>query len=151
MVLWAYRTNPHSTTGESPFRLMYETKAVIPIELAELTWRTSADSDFLANAANLREKLEFKDEVRSEAALRETTLKQKIAARHSKKVIKREFKVGDLVLRRNQNDFKDNSKRLLCSITQERDFYAQGQLQETSMLKDNSKRLLNNYKELNTV
>ena len=27
---------------------------------------------------------------------------------------------------------KDNSKRLLCSITQERDFYAQGQLQETS-------------------
>jgi len=25
---------------------------------------------------------------------------------------------------------KDNSKRLLCSITQERDFYAQGQLQE---------------------
>ena len=46
---------------------------------------------------------------------------------------------------------KDNFKRLLCSITQERDFYAQGQLQETSfaqshkketsMLKDNSKRL----------
>jgi len=27
---------------------------------------------------------------------------------------------------------KDTSKRLLCSITQERDFYAQGQLQETS-------------------
>ena len=27
---------------------------------------------------------------------------------------------------------KDNSKRLLFSITQERDFYAQGQLQETS-------------------
>ena len=47
---------------------------------------------------------------------------------------------------------KDNSKRLLYSITQEIDFYAQGQLQETSfaqsqlketsMLKDNSKRLL---------
>jgi len=46
---------------------------------------------------------------------------------------------------------KDNSKRLLCSITQEKDFYAQGQLQETSfaqsllketsMLKNNSKRL----------
>jgi len=37
---------------------------------------------------------------------------------------------------------KDNSKRLLCSITTERDFYAQGQLQET---------YLNNYKELNKV
>jgi len=47
---------------------------------------------------------------------------------------------------------KDNSKRLLCSVTKEWDFYAQGQLQETSfaqshknetsMLKDNSKRLI---------
>ena len=27
---------------------------------------------------------------------------------------------------------KDNSKRLLCSITQERDFYAQSQKKETS-------------------
>ena len=33
--------------------------------------------------------------------------KQKIAARHSKKVIKREFKVGDLVLRRNQKDLEE--------------------------------------------
>jgi len=36
--------------------------------------------------------------------LRETALKQKIAARHNKKVIKREFEVRDLVLRRNQKD-----------------------------------------------
>ena len=40
---------------------------------------------------------------------------------------------------------KDNSKRLLCSITQERDLYAQGQLQETSFaqsqLKETSKQL----------
>jgi len=35
--LWAYRTTPHFTTGESPFRLTYGTKAVIPIELTELT------------------------------------------------------------------------------------------------------------------
>jgi len=51
----------------------------------ELTWRTNANTDFPANAANLREKLKFVDEVRSEAALRETTLKQKIAACHNKK------------------------------------------------------------------
>jgi hypothetical protein len=38
---------------------------------------------------------------------REAALKQKIAARHSKKVIKREFEVGDLVLRRNQKDFEE--------------------------------------------
>ena len=80
---------------------------VVPIELNELTWRTSADTDFLANTPNLREKLEFVDEVRSEAALRETALKQKIAALHIKKVIKREFEVGELVLRLNQKYSKE--------------------------------------------
>jgi len=106
-VIWAYRTTPNSTTDESPFPLTYGTEAVIPIELTELTWRTDVDTDFPANTVNLREELEFVDEVKSEAALRETALKQKIAARHSKKVIKREFEVGDLVLRRNQKDSKE--------------------------------------------
>jgi len=47
---------------------------------------------------------------------------------------------------------KDNSKRLLCSITTERDFYAQGQLQETSFAQSLLKETyLNNYKELNKV
>ncbi|GAU22037.1 hypothetical protein TSUD_309410 [Trifolium subterraneum] len=32
-VLWAYRTTPHSTTGETPFRLAYGTEAVIPPRL----------------------------------------------------------------------------------------------------------------------
>ena len=108
-VLSAYRTTPHSTACESPFRLTYGTEAVIPIELTELTWRT--DTDFPTNAVNLREEFEFVDEVRSEAALRETTLKQKIVARHSKKVIKREFEVGNLVLRQNQKDAEEGSWR----------------------------------------
>jgi hypothetical protein len=73
----------------------------------ELTWRTDASTDFPANTANLREKLKFVDEVRIGATLRETVLKQKIATRHSKKVIKREFEVGDLVLRRNQKDSEE--------------------------------------------
>ena len=34
-VLWAYRTTPHSTTGESPFRLAYGMEAMIPIEINE--------------------------------------------------------------------------------------------------------------------
>ena len=55
-VMWAYRTTPHSTIGESPFRLTYGTEAVIPIELIELTWRTDADIDF---PANLCEELEL--------------------------------------------------------------------------------------------
>ena len=43
-------------------------------------------------------------------------------------------------------------KTLLCSITPERDFYAQGQLQETSFAQSLLKETyLNNYKELNKV
>ena len=37
-VLWAYRTTPHSSTKESPFRLTYGTEAVIPVEIGELSW-----------------------------------------------------------------------------------------------------------------
>jgi hypothetical protein len=82
-VIWAYRTTPHSTTGESPFWLTYGTEAIIPIELTKYTWQTDANTDFPTNTANLREKLEFVDEVRMNSTLREAALKQKIAARHS--------------------------------------------------------------------
>lgn len=77
---------------------------VVPIELTELIWRTNADTDFLDNSTNLSEEV---DEVRNQAALRETSLKQKIAASHGKKVVNREFEVGDLVLRRNQKDYEE--------------------------------------------
>ena len=33
-VLWASQTTPHSSTGETPFSLVYGTKAVIPAEVA---------------------------------------------------------------------------------------------------------------------
>ncbi|XP_019423037.1 PREDICTED: uncharacterized protein LOC109332507 [Lupinus angustifolius] len=36
-VLWAYRTTPHSTTGESPFNLTYGAEAMIPVEIGDPT------------------------------------------------------------------------------------------------------------------
>jgi hypothetical protein len=32
-VLWSYRTTPHSTTGETPFRMVYDSDAIIPVEI----------------------------------------------------------------------------------------------------------------------
>ncbi|MCH87820.1 RNA-directed DNA polymerase (Reverse transcriptase), partial [Trifolium medium] len=104
-VLWAYRTTPHSTTGETPFRLTYGTEAVIPVEIEELTWRTTQPVPEEANNKALREELDLVEELRTTASLREASLKQKIAARHDLKVIEREFDVGSLVLRRNAKDF----------------------------------------------
>ncbi|KAI5432584.1 hypothetical protein KIW84_020045 [Lathyrus oleraceus] len=68
------------------------------------TRRTEEPLDEEMNDETLRAELDLVEEIRSEAALRETTLKQKIALRHDAKVIKREFQVGTLVLRRNQKN-----------------------------------------------
>ena len=106
-VLWSYRTTPHSTTGETPFRLTYGTEAVIPVETGASSFRTEVPLEGEDNHEMLREELDLLEELREGAALREATLKQKIAKRHDKRVIKREFDVGTLVLRRNQKDSRE--------------------------------------------
>ncbi|GAU35487.1 hypothetical protein TSUD_384420 [Trifolium subterraneum] len=106
-VLWSYRTTPHSTTGETPFRLTYGTEAVIPVEIGEPSSRIEYPPEEDINDELLREELDLVEELRTGASLREATLKQKIAARHDKRVIKREFEVGSLVLRRNQKDTRE--------------------------------------------
>ena len=97
-MLWAYRTTPHSTTGETPFRLTYGTEAVIPVEIREPSRRTEAPLDEEMNDEAMREELDLVEEIRSGASLREASLKQKITLRHDAKVIRREFQVGSLVL-----------------------------------------------------
>ena len=56
------------------------------------------------NDEALREELDLVEEFQSGEALRETSLKQKIGMRHDAKVIRREFEVDSLVLRRNHKD-----------------------------------------------
>ncbi|CAJ2666983.1 unnamed protein product [Trifolium pratense] len=106
-VLWSYRTTPHSTTGETPFRLTYGTEAVIPVETGASSFRTEVPLEGEDNHEMLREELDLLEELRDGAALREAILKQKIAKRHDKRVVKREFDVGTLVLRRNQKDSRE--------------------------------------------
>ncbi|GAU39237.1 hypothetical protein TSUD_396840 [Trifolium subterraneum] len=106
-VLWSYRTTPHSTTRETPFRITYRTEAVIPVEIGEPYSRIEYPHEEDINDELLREELDLIEELRTGASLREATLKQKIVARHDKRVIKREFEVGSLVLRRNQKDSRE--------------------------------------------
>ncbi|KAI5446688.1 hypothetical protein KIW84_014509 [Lathyrus oleraceus] len=87
--------------GDDPERTV---KIVIPVEIRTPTRRTEEPLDEEMNDETLRAELDLVEEIRSEAALRETTLKQKIALRHDAKVIKREFQVSTLVLRRNQKN-----------------------------------------------
>lgn len=38
-VLWEYQTTPHSTTRETPFKMVHETEVVILVEIEEPTFR----------------------------------------------------------------------------------------------------------------
>ena len=40
-VLWTYQTNPHRSTGETPFSMTYGADAVIPLEMGFPTLRRS--------------------------------------------------------------------------------------------------------------
>ncbi|MCI36580.1 hypothetical protein A2U01_0057803, partial [Trifolium medium] len=80
------------------------TEAVIPVEVGEPSRRTEQPLDKEMNDEALREELDLVEEIRTGASLREATLKQKIAARHNTNVIKRDFEIGSLVLRRNAKD-----------------------------------------------
>ncbi|MCI51694.1 hypothetical protein A2U01_0072938, partial [Trifolium medium] len=84
--------------------MVYRTEAVIPVEVGEPSRRTEQPLDEEMNNEVLREELDLVEEIRTGASFREATLKQMIAARHDTKVLKREFKVGSLVLRRNAKD-----------------------------------------------
>ena len=80
---------------------------MILVEIREPSRRTEASLDEELNDEALREELDLVEEVRSGAALREASLKQRITLLHDAKVIKREFQVGSLVLRRNQKDSRE--------------------------------------------
>jgi hypothetical protein len=82
-----------------PFRLTYGTEAVIPVEIGEPTRRTETPNDEDLNDDLISEELDFVEELRESAALCEMSLKQKIVARHDKRVVKREFDVDSLILR----------------------------------------------------
>ena len=74
-VLWVYRTTPHSTTGETPFRLTYGTEAVILIEIMEPYRRFEVPLNKEMNDETLRDELDLVEEIRSGAALCEAMIK----------------------------------------------------------------------------
>uniref|UniRef100_A0A2N9G648 Uncharacterized protein n=1 Tax=Fagus sylvatica TaxID=28930 RepID=A0A2N9G648_FAGSY len=98
-ILWAYRTTVRTPTGETPFRLTYGTKAVIPVEIGLTTWRTN-NYDEVTNDDQLRSNLDFVDEVRDQAEARTRIYQQRMARYYDRRVKHREFKIGDLVLRK---------------------------------------------------
>ncbi|XP_012835110.1 PREDICTED: uncharacterized protein LOC105955856 [Erythranthe guttata] len=98
-VLWAYRTTPRTSTGESPFNLAYGMEAVVPAEIGQPSWRISNYS-IQHNDLAIRASLDLVDEVREGATMRMEAYKARMARAYNQRVKPRSFQVGDLVLRR---------------------------------------------------
>ncbi|KAL0404559.1 UNVERIFIED_CONTAM: hypothetical protein Sradi_2096700 [Sesamum radiatum] len=98
-VMWAYRTTPRGSTGESPFSLVYGTEAIIPAELGIPSHRVMNFSEE-CNENLLRENLDLIKELRKKVFLRIQRYKNIMINSYNKRVKSRSFQVGDLVLRR---------------------------------------------------
>ena len=68
-VLWAYRTTARTSTGETPFRLVYGSNAVIPVEVGLKSYRVENYTED-KNKEAIRLQLDLVDEVRATAEQR---------------------------------------------------------------------------------
>ena len=112
-ILWAYRTTPRRSTGETPFSLTYGAEAVIPIEVNLCSARV-AGFDPIQNDGLMLEHLDWLEECREAATVRLTEYQQRLAQRYNRDVKAREFNVGDLVLRKVVGNMRDVGARKLA-------------------------------------
>ncbi|XP_026383948.1 uncharacterized protein LOC113279468 [Papaver somniferum] len=103
MALWAYRTAPRSSTGVSPYLLVYGADAILPAEIKIPSSRISAASGVHWNEAEaLSSRIAELDTLDSriyKAEERTQTYRSRISRAYEKVVKPRVFRVGDLVLK----------------------------------------------------
>ena len=85
--------------GETPFRLTYGNEAVIPAEI-ELTSYRIGNHNEARNDEAIRLQLDLVDEVRAIAEQRLARYQDRMAKHYNSLVQHRDFKVGDLILRK---------------------------------------------------
>lgn len=98
-VLWAYRTTPRRSTGETPFALAYDIEAVIPLEVGMPTLRSESFEPEL-NAEAIALELDLVEKRREKALIHVAAYQQELSRKYNKTVHPRSFKVGDWVLRK---------------------------------------------------
>ncbi|GKC77924.1 hypothetical protein Tco_1128698, partial [Tanacetum coccineum] len=97
---WHNLITPKSSNGETPFSLVYGSKAVVPIEISVETKRVQ-DVDPKENEKRRREDLDILEEKREMASIKEAHYKQKLEGYYNKNVKPSTFKPGTYVLRLN--------------------------------------------------
>ena len=85
-------------TGETPFKLAFDTKAVIPAEVGVSSLRRAHYDEGTTNDV-LKLNLDCLAEIRDEAALRIARYQQKMEKYHSQRAKLRRFNPNNMVLR----------------------------------------------------
>ena len=98
-ILWGYRTTRRFATEESPFRLVFGSEAILPIEL-ELPSHRVHTYDELINEIGLKARLDAMGETKEEVQRRVTAYQHRAQRYYNKRVKPRSFLVGDLVCRK---------------------------------------------------
>ena len=98
-VLWAYRITARTPIGETPFRLTYGNEGGIPAKIGLTSYRVDNHNKARTDEA-LRLQLDLIDEVRAIAEQRLARYQDRMAKHYNSRVRHKEFKVGDLVLRK---------------------------------------------------
>ncbi|GAU42950.1 hypothetical protein TSUD_142870 [Trifolium subterraneum] len=98
-ILWSYHTTVHTSTGETPFKMVYGADTMIPVEINPPNWRRET-LNAPGNETALKENMDVLEEVREMAHFKEFAAKQRATCKYNTRVIPRSFKEGDLVLKR---------------------------------------------------
>ncbi|GJZ64875.1 reverse transcriptase domain-containing protein [Tanacetum coccineum] len=110
-VLWAHRTTPKTSNGETLFSLAYGTEEVIPTEIGIPTRRVIQESDE-RNEKALRLNLNLIEERREIAAITKARQKQQVEKYYNQRVHHKQFKVGEFVLQKNELSKVENTGKL---------------------------------------
>ncbi|XP_028084506.1 uncharacterized protein LOC114285645 [Camellia sinensis] len=107
--LWGYRTSIRTSTGATPYSLVYGMEAVLPIELEVPSLRIMAECQITEAdwQQNRFEELFLFDERRLKALYHIQGYQRRIARAFNKKVRSRNLREGDLVLKDNRAPIHD--------------------------------------------
>ncbi|XP_042467380.1 uncharacterized protein LOC122050551 [Zingiber officinale] len=94
-VLWALRTTSKEPTGVTLFYLVYDSEAVIPVEVGVEYDRVQYYDE--GNVERRLMELDLVDETRAKAAVRLTAYQQRMKQNYNQRVIPRSFQAGNLV------------------------------------------------------
>jgi len=103
-----------TTSGRTPFMLTYNSKVVLPIEVALHTYQLTTFHESL-KSLSLWEALDFLPSLRSEAYLREALYKLHVALLHDQSVKEQPMNTGDLVLCRTEVVARSNKHSKLTA------------------------------------